>query len=81
MATTNKRVEAEAGKGRYGLHLINEPGKSTVWLNTELSDFDGLCIGMGVNEAEALLDAVTALEALTEAIQGGDLSVAPSTKD
>lgn len=36
-----------------------------VWLNTTVSDFDGLCVGSGVSRAQAIADAVELLELIT----------------
>jgi hypothetical protein len=40
-----------------------------VWLNTEVADFDGLCIGSGSTRDEALAVAVKALEAVVDFLQ------------
>lgn len=49
------------------LHVSNvdtfgHKGQWTVWLNTEVSTFDGLCIGIGDTRQEAVQQATTTLE-------------------
>lgn len=41
-----------------------------VWLNTQVSEFDGLCIGLGETRQLAVQQAVNALEAATDHLQG-----------
>ena len=33
-----------------------------VWLNTDVTDFDGLCIGCGESRQEAVADAIAVLD-------------------
>lgn len=57
----------------YGVHVVLEDGRpAEVWLNTENSDFDGICIGTG---SQAVADAVQTLERTLEILQ------APPTPD
>lgn len=39
-----------------------------VWLDTEVADFDGICLGCGTTREEALLDAKEELEAALDAV-------------
>lgn len=42
----------------YGLHVVQEEeGDFSVWLNTEVSDFDGLIIGQGPTRELAIENA------------------------
>lgn len=45
-------------------------GAWDVWLNTEVADFDGLCLGSGPTRQVAVSRAVQVLEAATELLQG-----------
>ena len=49
--------------------ISNDDGGVEVWLNTGVTDYDGLCIGTGDTRDAAVGDAVAALEWLTEALQ------------
>lgn len=53
----------------HGVHVVIGDNGSIeeVWLNTESTDFDGLCIGTGV---DAVADAVRTLERAIEILQG-----------
>lgn len=55
-------------------HLVHvcawEPGDWQVWVNTEAEEFDGLCVGSGDTRERALTQAVHALEAIVEYLQG-----------
>jgi hypothetical protein len=58
------------------LHVSNvdargDDGQFTVWLNTEASDFDGLCLGIADTRDEAVAQAVQSLERALEILQGG----------
>jgi hypothetical protein len=67
---TEERLEAGP---RNFVHIFQDAefgGGWCVWLNTEVSDFDGLCIGLGKSRDEAVRDAVSVLKAATEALQG-----------
>lgn len=48
------------------IHIFNEDGCYEVWLDTEVSDKDGLCIGCDKNRHEAIMQAV---HTLTDALQ------------
>lgn len=49
----------------HRLHIFcAHDGRWEVWLNTEASDFDGLCIGTGPHRLAALADARLALLAI-----------------
>jgi hypothetical protein len=50
------------------LHIFPMDGRWEVWLNTEISDFDGLCMGVGDTRHEALVDFVSRL---AEALHAG----------
>jgi hypothetical protein len=61
--------------GQPKLHVFQQDGPPrpyewAVWLNTGVSDFDGLCIGIGATRDEAIADAVKVLEWATERLQG-----------
>lgn len=53
----------------YLLHVFQRDGEWDVWLNTEASCFDGLCLGVASTRDEAVRQAVKALEAATAALQ------------
>lgn len=44
------------------LHVIGSTDDVEVWLNTEVADFDGICIGGGESRKQAIADAITTLE-------------------
>lgn len=48
----------------YALHVIpaNLLNDYEVWLNTEVADFDGLCVGVGKTRSEAMTKAAATLE-------------------
>lgn len=45
-------------------------GDWEVWLNNEDHDFTGLCLSVGKTRDKAVADAVTALQAAVERLQG-----------
>ena len=51
------------------IHVYQEGGEWCVWLNTEASNFDGLCIGIGATRDLAVTQAVQALEAIVDFLQ------------
>jgi hypothetical protein len=51
------------------LHVAMIDGEWEVWLNTDIQNFDGLCIGAGKSRDAAVTDAVAVLEAATDALQ------------
>jgi hypothetical protein len=60
----------------YGVHVCQIEsdreigGPWGVWLNTEVADFDGICLGVGTTRNEAVGKAVKLLEAVTDFLQG-----------
>lgn len=52
------------------VHVYEQGGQWAVWLNCEDCEFTGLCIGIGPTRDAAVQQAVTALEAVTEFLQG-----------
>lgn len=45
------------------VHILSErPDDYEVWLNTDVGDFDGLCIGCGQTREEAVAGAVAAFD-------------------
>lgn len=66
------------------LHVFPIDSQWQVWLNTDVSDFDGLCMGVGDTRHEALVDFVSnlaeALHAGTDALSIPD-AVAHSPVD
>lgn len=45
------------------IHVLSEVRDDfEVWLNTNIDDFDGLCIGCGVTRAAAIRDALDVLQ-------------------
>jgi hypothetical protein len=67
----------------HRLHVFFD-GDWNVWLNTEASDFDGLCIGVGATRSAAIAQAVRALEAVVEVLQGptlDDIKKQPAAAD
>ena len=56
--------------GSNKLHIVSEqPNDFTVWLNTEVQDFDGLCIGCGNSREAAVMDAIDVLETGVQALK------------
>lgn len=52
------------------LHIISEMSNDfEVWLNTEIADFDGLCIGCGPTREKAVYDAAILLERASRALR------------
>jgi hypothetical protein len=47
----------------------NDENDYELWLNTEVQDFDGLCIGIGATRDAAVADAVNVFEAAIDALQ------------
>lgn len=61
----------------YRLHITNhdawgETGAWEVWLNTEVQQFDGLCIGYGLTREQALIDAQQTLALAIGKLSDGD---------
>jgi len=52
-----------------GLHVYQRGGEWCVWLNTEASDFDGLCVAVAVTRDAALGQAVAVFQAAIEELQ------------
>jgi hypothetical protein len=50
----------------YGLHIAQERGGGdwSVWLNTEVADYDGLCIGLDSSREAAMTQAIEVTEQL-----------------
>lgn len=61
MISNNKRFSLDTG---HTLHVYYDglAGSYDVWLNTEVADFDGVCIATGSTLAEAIASAKTALQ-------------------
>lgn len=53
----------------HRIHVYEDNACWYVWLNTEVQDFDGLCLGTGSTRNDAIEDAVAALEGIIEALQ------------
>lgn len=52
------------------VHIISEtPNDYEVWLNTDVGDFDGLCIGCGASRKAAITDAIYVLESGAQALK------------
>jgi hypothetical protein len=58
--------------GEHALHIFQDDEGSDwcVWLNTKVSDFDGLILAMGADRQQAVERAVAVVEALEAALQG-----------
>lgn len=53
------------------IHIVSEsPNDYEVWLNSDVGDFDGLCIGYGVSREAAVADAIDVLEQGARALRG-----------
>ena len=46
-----------------------DDGEWNVWLNTEVADFDGICLASGTNRDEARASARDALQQALEALK------------
>lgn len=44
------------------LHVVGGTDDVEVWLNTEVMDFDGICIGGGESRRAAVADAIETME-------------------
>lgn len=55
--------------GDHSVHVYEQDGVWHVWLNTEIADFDGVCLGVGPTRDEAVSRAVRSLEACVAALQ------------
>lgn len=53
----------------HRLHVYEQGGAWHVWLNTEVSDFDGVCIAVAPTYDDAVGQAVRVLEACVEMLQ------------
>lgn len=63
MSGLNEHYKIES----HGIHVTGLENDVMVWLNTEIADFDGLCIGSAGNRLMALTQAETTLhDALAE---------------
>ena len=65
---SNERIDVQG----YKLQIGTEDcfgSDWTVWLNTEVDDYDGICIGAGDSRDAAVADAVKVLKAAVEALQ------------
>jgi hypothetical protein len=51
------------------LHIAERDGFYEVWLNTEVSDFDGIHIGEGESRDAAVMNAITTLETAAAALR------------
>lgn len=51
------------------LHITGQHGDIEVWLNTEVADFDGVCIGGGESRQEAVTDGIAILERALKALK------------
>lgn len=65
---SDERIGAEGYTVRIGCEDCFG-GDWTVWLNTDIDDYDGICLGIGVDRNAAVADAVKVLEAAVEALQ------------
>lgn len=55
----------------YRLHVFKDgPQDWQVWLNTEVQNFDGLCIGTGPTYGDAVAAAVRCVETVERLLQG-----------
>jgi len=67
----DERIPIADGANVIHLHGPNSREDSfTIWLNTDVADFDGLCIGTGESRAEAVEDAIQVLEDGVRALRG-----------
>lgn len=52
------------------IHISSDaPDDFEVWLNTDIDDFDGLCIGCGPTREKAIHDAAVVLEKASLALR------------
>jgi hypothetical protein len=61
-------------------HIVSEAEKDfEVWLNTDISDFDGLCIGCGQTRQDAVNDAVSVLRQALQKLTGTTVTTTGAT--
>jgi hypothetical protein len=65
-ATRNQERIGFVLGGQPELHIFEDAGEWEVWLNTGVSDFDGLCIAAEADRAKALGEAQRVLEWMAE---------------
>lgn len=63
LKTLNSQRLAITATG-HKLHIFWDGDMWEVWLNTEVEDFDGICIGSGKFKEDALEDAMLTLSLL-----------------
>lgn len=61
MMAINERFEVND----RAVHISGNTNDWEVWVNTPVADFDGICVGGGVNRTDAIVDAVRTLELAT----------------
>lgn len=73
LATWKPKIEEHAAMAPVGqpeLHIYEEDdGSWAVWINTGVSDFDGLCIATGATRDDAVKEAVQVIEWVESVLQ------------
>jgi hypothetical protein len=60
--------------GSTRVHVCRDDDRWQAWLNTEVADFDGLCIGLGPTESAARAAAIRTLAAAIQHLATAPLS-------
>ena len=77
-AATRRQMKLDVASQKYPsvpirtghrLHICRNDGYWVAWLNTEVADFDGLCLATGSTRDVAVARAVAVLEAALEELQ------------
>lgn len=72
MTTTTEKTDERYHVNDHDLHIYSDAEDDwEVWLNTEVADFDGLCVGSGDSREKALADAAETLEAAARILRAG----------
>lgn len=71
--TTRRDGLAFPGENGHRLHVVETgPNYWEVWLDTELEDFDGICLAQGSTQASAVGRAVMLLDAAADFLRRRD---------
>lgn len=69
--TETSEINERHNVNGYDLHVTGEDDDVEIWLNTEVADFDGLCIGGGESRQKAVEEAIRTLEGVLGVLREG----------